>query len=236
MITVGPYQFTTTDARRTIEHFATMWHQFELGRPDAEAVLADLVTAQANARSVASGDLEAELRAVFPALMAAGPALRAAGALPQRAQGIVDSLHVSDGGVPKTSVDQVEVGWSGVVGDRQATRVHHGRPWQALCLWSGEVIDHFAAAGHALVPGAAGENITLRGIEWSDVRPGVRLRLGTVECDVIAFTLPCRKNARWFRDREFDLMHHDRGPVSRVYAVVTRTGRIARGDAAVLEP
>jgi hypothetical protein len=31
-------------------------------------------------------------------------------------------------------------------------------------------------------------------------------------------------------------MHHERGPVSRVYATVLQPGVIAVGDAAVLEP
>jgi MOSC domain-containing protein YiiM len=31
-------------------------------------------------------------------------------------------------------------------------------------------------------------------------------------------------------------MHHDRGPVSRVYASVLEPGRITVGDAATLEP
>ena len=179
---------------------------------------------------------KAAARAGVVAMLAAGPALGAAGQLPARAEGVVAQLNRSDGGVPKTPVDRVEVGWRGVQGDRQRSRQHHGRPWQALCIWSTEVIDAFAAEGHPIAPGSAGENITLRGLDWSTVRPGVRLRLGTVLCEVSAWALPCKHNRAWFSDGGFNRMHHDRGPVSRAYATVLEPGTIATGDPAILSP
>jgi MOSC domain-containing protein YiiM len=227
VISIGPYRFTETDARRTVENFDPLWHQFALGR-DA-GVLEPL-------RPRLTGDIAADLEPVWQAYTGAGPALRAAGQLPATSTGAVGSLQLGSGGVPKLTVESVEVDWHGVVGDRHAHRVHHGRPWQALCIWSAEVIDAFAAEGHPVAAGSCGENVTVRGLSWSDVRPGVRLQLGTVHCDVIAFALPCRTNARWFVDGDFSLMHHDRGPVSRVYAVVVQPGRIDAGDIATLEP
>lgn len=227
MISIGQHHFTDTDARRTVENFAPLWHQFALGR-DA-GVLEPL---QPNL----SGHTDTDLGPVWQALTSAGPALRAAGQLPATTTGRVASLQRGSGGVPKNRVESVDVEWAGVVGDRHAHRVHHGRPWQALCIWSGEVIDAFAAQGHPIAAGACGENVTVRGLDWAEVRPGVRLGLGTVLCDVIAFALPCKANARWFVDGEFSAMHHDRGPVSRVYAVVVQPGRIVTGDPATLEP
>ena len=170
-------------------------------------------------------------------LAQAGPLLRAAGALPETAAGSVLQLNRSDGGVPKLSVAEVEVGFGGVVGDRQAHREHHGRPWQALCLWAKEVTDGFVAAGHTnLGYGCAGENVTVAGLPWAQVRAGTRLRLGEVLAEVSVFALPCTSNAKWFAGGNFALMHHDRGPVSRVYASVVEPGRIRQGDPAILEP
>jgi len=227
MIAIGPHRFSEHDARRTVEELPALWAELVAGR-DAGVV--------EHLRPAATGDLEADLAAAWLALGAAGPALRAAGQLPATRAGTVVALHRSSGGVPKLPVDAVEVTWSGIVGDVQATRRHHGRPWQAVCLWSAEVIEQLAAGGHGVVPGATGENVTLSGIPWELVRPGVRLEVGSVLCDVSAFALPCRKNARWFAAGEVDVMHHRRGPVSRVYATVVRPGRIAVGDAAWLEP
>lgn len=130
----------------------------------------------------------------------------------------------------------VEVTWGGVVGDRQATRRHHGRPWQALSLWSGEVIAALAAAGHPVTPGSAGENITLTGLDWSRVVPGARLRLGTVCAEVSAYAIPCKQIAGSFADGRFARIHHRFGPVSRVYATVLEPGSISLDDRAVLEP
>jgi MOSC domain-containing protein YiiM len=66
--------------------------------------------------------------------------------------------------------------------------------------------------------------------------PGAQLQLGEVRCEVSSYALPCKKNARWFTDGRFDVMHHRRGPVSRVYATVLEPGTIRVGDPAILEP
>jgi MOSC domain-containing protein YiiM len=163
-------------------------------------------------------------------------ALRAAGRLPARATGSVVQLNVSDGGVPKRPVDSAEVDEGGLVGDRQAARRHHGRPWQAISLWSAEVIDAFAAEGHPVGYGRCGENVTVRDLPWADVRCGVRLTIGPVVAQVSLFALPCAKNAQWFSDGDFTHMHHERGPVSRVYATVLTGGEVTTGDPVVLEP
>ncbi len=149
--------------------------------------------------------------------------------------GSVAGLFTSSGGVPKQPIDTAIVGQRGVQGDIQATRKHHGRPWQALCLWSGEVVDALAAEGHPIAPGAAGENISVRGFDWSCVSPGTRLTIGEVTAEITAFTLPCSKNARWFADGNFERIHHRApGHRSRVYAHVLDTGTISVGDSVIL--
>jgi MOSC domain-containing protein YiiM len=127
-------------------------------------------------------------------------------------------------------------GFRGLTGDVQRVRVHHGRPWQALCIYADEVIEMLRAEGHPIGRGSVGENITVRGLPWEHVRPGVILRLGTVLAHVQAFAEPCATNKAFFIDGEFHRMNANRGPVSRVYATVLGPGRIAEGDAVVLEP
>jgi MOSC domain-containing protein YiiM len=149
-------------------------------------------------------------------------------------RGVVSGLHASGGGVPKLPIDSATVGWSGVEGDRQGSRVHHGRPWQALCLWSDEVIANFAAQGHPIRPGYAGENITVRGLPWEVARPGAKVTIGSVEATVTAYAIPCSQNEAWFTGGDFELMSHERGPVSRIYARVDRPGTITLGDSLTL--
>jgi len=170
-------------------------------------------------------------------LMDIGRGLHHLGAGARTETGVVAQLNVSHGGVPKTPVGEVEVGYRGAAGDRQATRRHHGRPWQALCLWSTEVIEGLQAEGHPISPGAAGENVTLAGVDWAGLRPGTQLRIGEVLAELSAWAAPCKQNARWFAERDFRRTDHERHPgSSRVYAWVREPGRIRAGDAVVVEP
>lgn len=166
-----------------------------------------------------------------------GRGLHRLGAGAPRQVGQVTHLHVSDGGVPKTAVAAAEISTRGVIGDRQADRRNHGRPMQALCLWSTDVIDALRAEGHPIAPGLAGENLTLSGLDWPTIRPGVHVRVGDVLAEISAYATPCKKNAAWFVDRDFNRMHHDQHPGwSRVYAWVLEPGAVRAGDEAIVEP
>lgn len=170
-------------------------------------------------------------------LMDVGRGLQALGAGAPRQVGSVAQLNVSRGGVPKSPVDQADVGARGLVGDHQASRKHHGRPLQALCLWSSDVIGALQAEGHPIQAGSAGENVTLSGLDWSTIRPGVQLRIGEVLAEVSAYATPCKKNAQWFADGDFNRMLHDRHPGwSRAYAWVREPGTVRTGDEVIVEP
>jgi MOSC domain-containing protein YiiM len=256
MFTVDGATYTRLDAQGTFRALGPWWQQLTAGRDAAaawpiarrlidemerrlgvEVAATDPIVAVNRLGQLAQHDPDpAVLEIALASLHEAAGALRAAGALAPTAHGTVEQLNTSDGGVPKRPVDVVEVDVCGVVGDRQAVRRHHGRPWQALCIWSADVIDELAAEGHPIAPGRAGENVTVRGLPWADVRAGIQLQIGEVRAEVSVFALPCATNAQWFLHRDFERMHHERGPVSRVYASVLRGGRIATGDPVVLEP
>jgi len=239
-IRVGPYTFSVNDARATIAHVVDLLDCYPAG---AQSVLAERraelqrIAAAVDTASDPEGEaLAAAVTEAFPLILDARQALIESGTQPTPARGTVAQLNASDGGVPKSAADQVEVDFRGVVGDRQATRKHHGRPWQALCLWSTDIIDELRADGHPIFAGAAGENITISGIEWSTIVMGARLRIGSVLAQISAPAVPCAKNARWFSDRDFSRIHHSNGPISRLYATVIEPGTIATGDAVVVEP
>ena len=94
------------------------------------------------------------------------------------------------------------------------------------------LVAEFAAQGHPIRPGSAGENVSVRGFDWSMVRPGVRVTLGTATVTIAAYAIPCHKNARWFADGDYERMSHQRDSRSRVYARVDVPGRITAGDRA----
>lgn len=256
MIHLGPYTFTNQDALRTMGNLDGLWAWLmqdrtsaaasEAGRDlarrsaaalglDDDAPLADIAACAAR---LASGHplLEPLLADGWSTLHTASDALRADGQMPDPQAGVVTQLSRSGGGVPKLAVDAVDVDFGGVVGDIQRTRVHHGRPWQALCLFADEVIDQLRAEGHPIERGSVGENITVGGLDWAAMRPGVRIRVGTVLAHVQAFATPCRSTAASFLGGDFNRMNIDRGPVSRVYATVLEPGRIVSGDTIELEP
>lgn len=148
--------------------------------------------------------------------------------------GRVQHIHSSAGGVPKLAIDEATVGYRGLEGDRQAIRKHHGRVWQALCLWSSEVIDALVAEGHPLTPGAAGENFTISGIDWSALRPGAHIRFGGdggVLAETTGWTTPCTSIVEAFTDRDYQRIDVARDPgVSRIYAKVLIDGLVRTGD------
>lgn len=133
--------------------------------------------------------------------------------------------------------DLVGVDGAGVTGDAQNDRRHHGRPVQAICLWSADVIERLASEGHPIAAGNAGENFTLAGIDWAALRPGSRLDIGDVPLLITAHVIPCAKNAQWFSDRDFNRILHTQNPgLSRLYAVPLRSGTVSTGDKVTVEP
>ena len=142
-------------------------------------------------------------------------------------------LSISNGGVPKTPVQTANVGPLGLKGDKQGDTEHHGGPERALCLYSLEVMKGLNAEGHPIAPGTTGENVLISGLEWSEVRPGCRYRLGDqVEIEIASYATPCYKIRASFLDDNFNRIHHKKHLTeSRLYVRVLQGGIIAVGDA-----
>ncbi len=89
-------------------------------------------------------------------LLLATRAMHALGVGAPRSEGSVAGVFASHGGVPKQPIDEAAIGYRGVEGDTQHARQHHGRVWQALCLWSADVIDRLQREGHPIAMGGPG--------------------------------------------------------------------------------
>jgi len=146
--------------------------------------------------------------------------------------GRIFQLNLSKGGVPKMPVEEAEATANGLVGDIQAHPKIHGGPDRALCLFSLERIEELQREGHPVVPGSVGENITLQGLEWSELMPGVRLALGDeVVVEISSYTSPCNSIAASFIKGNFSRIAQKKYPgQSRLYARVLRTGRLRTGQ------
>jgi len=151
--------------------------------------------------------------------------------------GVVASINLSAGGVPKGRVNDAKVSRLGLEKDAQNDTKHHGGPERAVCLYSLERIHSLQSEGHPIDPGTAGENVTVEGIDWDLVVPGARLRLGDeVLLEIASFTNPCKTIKESFVDGEFIRIAQRLHPGwSRVYARVLSEGSIRLGDPVELD-
>jgi MOSC domain-containing protein YiiM len=149
-----------------------------------------------------------------------------------REAGKVASINVSPGGVPKRRVTDAKLSRLGLQGDSQNDRVGHGGPDRAVCIYALEKVRALQSEGHPIQVGSVGENLTVEGIRWESVMPGVRLRIGdSVELEVTSFTSPCKTIRRSFIDGQFVRISQKVNPGwSRVYARVTAEGDVRVGD------
>jgi len=149
----------------------------------------------------------------------------------------VYQINVSDGGVPKRPLLEAMISKTGVAGDRQENLKFHGGPDRALCLYSQELIERLQDEGHSIEAGSSGENLTLAGLDWEKLKPGDRLQVGPdVHVEIMSYTTPCDKNARWFRDGDYKRVSHKKNPGwSRLYAKVLHEGVVRPGDAVTVE-
>lgn len=152
--------------------------------------------------------------------------------------GVLASINISNGGVPKGRVTGAQVSRLGLVKDTQNDKMHHGGPERAVCVYSLERIRALQAEGHPIDVGTVGENVTVEGIDWDRVVPGARLHLGqSVILEVASFTSPCKTIRESFIDGEFVRISQKLHPGwSRVYTRVLSEGEIRSGDPVELTP
>ena len=103
-------------------------------------------------------------------------------------EGRLLAVNVSDRtGVCKTPAARAVIDDQGVAGDA------HAGPWhRQVSMLAQESIDRFAAAaGRAVSPGEFAENLTVQGLDFSDVSLLDRFRIGAVELEVTQLGKRC---------------------------------------------
>ncbi len=150
-------------------------------------------------------------------------------------RGRLDSINVSQGGVPKHPTSEAEVRTEGVEGDRQRDLRFHGGPDRAVSVFSAERIAALQAEGHPIAPGTIGENLTVSGIDWTRATPGACLDIGAVRLEITRYAAPCANIAGSFTGGDIARIGQKTNPGwSRVYTRVLAPGRIRVGDQVVL--
>src|SRR4051812_1636717 len=92
--------------------------------------------------------------------------------------GAVLSINISGGGVPKRRVTDAIVSKNGLQNDAHDDKKHHGGLDRAVVLYALERIRGLQTEGHPVDIGTAGENLTVEGLDWDLVAPGIRIRVG----------------------------------------------------------
>ena len=87
-------------------------------------------------------------------------------------RGLILQVNLSIGGLPKRPVGEAFLTPLGFEGDAVAHPGLHGGPDRAVLLAAAEAVDELAARGYPLFYGAMGENLTTRGLDRANLRPG----------------------------------------------------------------
>jgi MOSC domain-containing protein YiiM len=145
--------------------------------------------------------------------------------------GRLESINISNGGVPKTGVFEGLITEQGVSGDVQSDLRHHGGPDRAVVLFSLELIRALQHEGHPIATGTTGENLTVSGIEWTLLTPGTQVQVGTVRLRITSYAAPCSKIAASFADHDVQRIWQTHYPGwSRLCARVVVGGLVRPGD------
>lgn len=146
--------------------------------------------------------------------------------------GRIFQLSTSPGGVPKLAIHEGVVNELGLIGDQHRFPDIHGGPERALCLFSLERILELQAEGHPIFPGSVGENVTVSGLDWSNLNPGAQLALGDeVHVEITRYTSPCNTIDASFANGQHQRISQKVHPgYSRLYARVLRGGRLRVGQ------
>jgi MOSC domain-containing protein YiiM len=148
--------------------------------------------------------------------------------------GRLESINTSRGGVPKESAFEALVSEQGLDGDRQRDLRFHGGLDRAVVLFSLDVIRDLQHEGHPVAIGSTGENLTVSGIDWQAVQPGVEIHIGEVRLLVTMYTSPCDNLGPCFLGEDFTRISQKRHPGwSRVCARVLAGGVVRVGDPVV---
>ncbi len=143
-------------------------------------------------------------------------------------------------GIYKSPVKQaLQLSKNGLDGDFQADRKHHGGLERALNHYPAEHYGHwrslFPKRAGEFVPGMFGENLSTHGLTEENVCIGDAFRLGEALIQVSQPRAPCWKLSRNLGLPDLAKRVAQDGLSGWLYRVI-EPGRVAAGDAIILEP
>lgn len=156
--------------------------------------------------------------------------------------GEIIQVSVSPGGMPKWPIPAGEIHTLGIEGDAHAHPRFHGGPRKALLLVSDEDLAELRELGYNVIPGSLGENLTVRGMNFRELRSGMRLQAGAAIVELTTLRVPCRSldvynaDGKQIQGELFDAKAKAGDPTTPrwarggFYASVVQAGSVRPGD------
>lgn len=134
----------------------------------------------------------------------------------------IESICISqEKGTQKSEVTKARlIEGHGIEGDAHAGNWH-----RQVSFLAGEDIDEMRKEGLDLKPGDFGENIVTRGIDWTKVKPGDRIKLGEAELEVTQLGKECHTPCAIYRAVGYCIM-----PEKGIFTKVIKGGIINAED------
>jgi len=130
----------------------------------------------------------------------------------------VESVNIADRkGIAKHEMPEIELREDfGIEGDAHAGSWH-----RQVSLLAGEAIDAMKAKGLPLAPGAFGENIVTRGVDWSRAKVGEIIDIGPVKLQITQIGKECHSRCAIYYSAGECIM-----PSQGIFAKVLKGGKI----------
>jgi MOSC domain-containing protein YiiM len=157
----------------------------------------------------------------------------------RRGEGTIVQVSISRGGIPKYAIEEGFITPLGIEGDMHAHPQFHGGPLQAILIISAEMLEILKQQGYPVFYGAMGENLTVGGVEFKDIRIGDEIRAGGALLEITKPRTPCQQldvYGATFRTDIYDALAKRRDPasphwgLSGFYASVLEPGPVRAGD------
>jgi len=154
--------------------------------------------------------------------------------------GTIIQVNVSPGGLPKRAVASGFIATLGLRGDKHAHPAIHGGPRKAVLLIAAENVEELTHLGFPVFPGALGENLTTRGLDYSGLRIGDQLRAGGALLEITQPRGPCNQLDIFGPGIQAEIYDSQvkardaaspRWGMSGFYAAVLEEGPVSPGDA-----
>ena len=89
--------------------------------------------------------------------------------------------------------------------------------------------------GHPIKPGSTGENLTIKGLDWTKMKEGLILTIGDIKLEITGPAAPCKTIAKSFKEGKFIRISEKIHPQSsRWYAKVLKEGVVYKNDSVAL--